>query len=235
MKKLVGSLFFLVTALGATEPDYRAWDALLKKYVHTGTRDGIRTHLINYAALAKDPLWWRAQENFATFAPEKLTSKQEKIAFWINAYNLAAIRKVLEVYPTPSITARGEQVWKEVAISIAGKGYSLDDIEHKILRPAGEARIHFAIVCASLSCPDLLAGAYTARALEKQLDTQTRAFLANPTKGVRLEDNAIYLSAIFTWFAQDFGDISNFLARHGILVKKELPRKELPYNWRLNE
>lgn len=235
MTRFLSCAILVVTALSAAEPDYSAWDKLLKKYIRNGTKENIRTTLVNYAALAKDPLWPRAQESFTTFAPEKLASKKEKLAFWINAYNLAAIRKVLEFYPTSSITARGDKVWKEVAITIAGKDYSLDDIEHQVLRPLREPRIHFAIVCASLSCPDLLRTAYSARMLEKQLDTQTKAFLANPTKGARLEGNILYLSAIFTWFAPDFGDLHTFLERYGMQAKQELQRKELPYNWSLNE
>ncbi|HMV35387.1 MAG TPA: DUF547 domain-containing protein [Turneriella sp.] len=223
------------SALHATEPDYSAWNSLLRKYVHAGTKAGIKANLVRYAALSKDPLWPAAQAALTGFDPEKLSGKKERLAFWINAYNIAAVRKVLEIYPTTSITARGDGVWKAPAIRIAGKDYSLDEIEHKQLRPLGDARIHFAIVCASLSCPDLRTEAYTAAQLEKQLGAQTRAFVANKTKGVRIEADAVCVSAIFNWFAQDFGDVAKFIARFGAKLPGGLARKEISYNWNLNE
>jgi hypothetical protein len=229
------TVFALASAIHATEPDYTAWNTLLKKYVRIGVKEGIKTNLVRYGALAKDPLWPVAQDAMAGFDPAKLSGKRELLAFWINAYNLAAIRKVLEMYPTSSITARGDAVWKANAIKIGGKEYSLDEIEHRLLRPLGDARIHFAIVCASLSCPDLRAEAYTAAKIEQQLTGQTRAFLSNQTKGVRIESDAVYLSAIFTWFAQDFGDVTQFIARFGTKLPESLPRKQIPYNWHLNE
>lgn len=225
----------LALAIDAAEPDYTAWNTLLKKYVRPGTKEGIKAHLVRYGALAKDPLWPAAQQVMTGFDPAKLSGKRELLAFWINAYNIAAIRKVLEIYPTASITARGDTVWKAAAIRIAGKDYSLDEIEHRQLRPQGDARIHFAIVCASLSCPDLRAEAYTAARLESQLTGQTRAFVSNKTKGVRIEPDAIYISAIFNWFAQDFGDVPKFIARFGTKLPEGPARKEILYNWKLNE
>lgn len=208
---------------------------MLKKYVRSGKKEGIKTNLVRYGALAKDPLWHSAQDAVINFDPAKLVSRQERMAFWINVYNIAAIRKVLEIYPTGSITAKGDGVWKAPAIKVAGTDYSLDEIEHRLLRPMGDARIHFAIVCASLSCPDLRTEPYTAGRLDRQLAAQTRAFVANTGKGVRTEADAVYISAIFTWFAQDFGDVAKFLARHGVRLPDGLGTKELAYNWTLNE
>ncbi|MFZ5627881.1 MAG: DUF547 domain-containing protein [Spirochaetota bacterium] len=229
------TILLLASAVHAAEPDYTAWNTLLKKYVRAGAREGIKTNLVRYGALAKDPLWPAAQQALTSFDPAKLSGKRELLAFWINVYNIAAIRKVLEIYPTPSITARGDGVWKAPALKIAGKDYSLDEIEHRLLRPMGDARIHFAIVCASLSCPDLRAEAYTAARLESQLTGQTRAFVANKTKGVRIEPDAVYVSAIFNWFSQDFGDLAKFTARFGTRLPEGPGRKEIPYNWKLNE
>lgn len=229
------TVFAITPGLHAAEPDYSAWNSLLRKYVRTGIKAGIKTNLVRYSALSKDPLWPAAQAAVTGFDPAKLSGKRELLAFWINVYNIAAVRKVLEIYPTTSITARGDTVWKAPAIRIAGRDYSLDEIEHKQLRPLGDARIHFAIVCASLSCPDLRPEAYTAAQLEKQLDAQTRAFVANKTKGVRIEADAVYVSAIFNWFAQDFGDVAKFVARFGSKLPDGIARKEIPYSWSLNE
>jgi hypothetical protein len=232
---LLSALCASASLLNAAEPDYTAWNNLLKKYVRPGSRDGIKSNLVNYAALAKDPLWSSAQEAITGFNTAKLSAKKERLAFWINAYNMAAIRKVLEIYPTISITARGDAVWKSPAIRIGGKNYSLDEIEHQQLRPLGDARIHFAIVCASLSCPDLRSEAYTARQLDRQLEAQVRAFIANKTKGVRIESDAAYISAIFNWFAQDFGNVPEFIARYGVTLPNGTPVREIRYNWNLNE
>lgn len=238
--KLPARLFFvMVLAIApqvpAAEPDYTAWNTLLKRYVRSGVKEGIKTNLVRYSALARDPLWPAVQESLTRFDPAGLAGKKEQLAFWINAYNIAAIRKVLEIYPTGSITARGEGVWKAPAITIAGRAYSLDEIEHRLLRPLGDARIHFAIVCASLSCPDLRTEAYAAAQIERQLAAQTRAFLGNETKGLRVDKDAAYVSAIFTWFAQDFGDVARFIGRYGHTLSKSGSRKEMPYNWQLNE
>ncbi|MCX7633652.1 MAG: DUF547 domain-containing protein [Turneriella sp.] len=233
MKKMV-LLINTTFALFAAEPDYAAWDALLRRHVYSGVRDGIRTHLVRYKDLARDPDWPRARKSITEFDPKNLKGRSERIAFWINAYNIAAIAKVLEQYPTASITARGDRVWQEPALTIAGQSYSLDAIEHKILRPMLEPRIHFAIVCASLSCPDLRREAYRAQKLERQLSEQTKSFLANTSKGLRHENGVIYHSAIFSWFAQDFGPLEQFFARYGYPTPAGEYR-EMPYNWSLNE
>ena len=117
-----------------------------------------------------------------------LAGERERFAFWANAYNLLAIKAVLDQYPTRSIRDGGsllQPIWKKKVGTVAGREYALDDIEHGILRREfKEPRVHFAIVCASLSCPDLRPEPFGAERLDAQLDEQTRAFLANPTKGL---------------------------------------------------
>ncbi|AFM13593.1 DUF547 domain-containing protein [Turneriella parva] len=219
----------------SAEPDYSALNALLAKHVKPGSKQGITANLVNYRALKSDPQYAAALQSITDFDIKKLASKREKMAFYINAYNIGAIKKVLEKYPTTSIRIAGDGVWKEPALTIAGKPLSLDAIENEILRKMGDARIHFAIVCASLSCPDLRREAYTAAKLEQQLQAQTKLFLTNPAKGIRAESNRVYQSAIFTWFAADFKDVDAFQRRY----RKDLPqaaeRAEIPYNWQLNE
>src|SRR5690606_1819087 len=115
---------------------------------------------------------------------------------------------------------------------------SLDDIEHDILRRIGDTRIHMAIVCASVSCPDLRTEPYTGERLEEQLEDQVQQFLANPGKGVRIEDDAVRVSKIFHWFRGDFelgGGVGKFIAHYRPDLPPGMPIKaNLPYDWSLN-
>lgn len=219
----------------SAEPDYSAWNGLLKKYVRSGIKSGIRANLVDYVGIKSDPLYRAALRSFSEFDPARLSGRKEQLAFFINLYNIAAIGKVLEKYPTASIRAAGDGVWKENAIEIPGKKYSLDAIEHQVLRPMGDARIHFAIVCASLSCPDLRKEAYTAAKLDSQLEQQTAAFLGNPTKGFRIANGKIFQSAIFSWFKEDFKDVRKFQNRYTKTPPEPVEIIEIPYNWELNQ
>ncbi len=230
----VCSLFFF-SPLAAAEPDYGALNHVLAKHVKAGSRAGIPANLVNYPQLAKDAEFATAVKAISEFDTAQLKTRSEKLAFYINAYNIAALRKVLGKYPTASIRDAGDAVWKQDAITLAGKPISLDAIEHKILRPMGDARMHFAIVCASLSCPDLRREAYTAAKLNTQLDEQTRRFLANPAKGLRVEGNRVFQSAIFSWFKDDFKDVASFQRRYVKGLPTQTERLEMPYNWSLNE
>ena len=117
---------------------------------------------------------------------------------------------------------------------VAGKKRTLNEIEHEILRKMGEPRIHVAIVCASVSCPDLRAEAYTVEKLDSQLDDQLTLFLANPKKGLHIDKKGyLYMSSIFKWFAEDFetkGGVRKFLApyapknRHGCAQQRQTQR-----------
>jgi hypothetical protein len=135
---------------------------------------------------------------------------EARIAFWINAYNLLAIKAVVDRYPVASIKDAGHllwPVWKRKVGTVAGRERTLDGLEHDILRKHfREPRVHFAIVCASLSCPDLRREPYVAARLDAQLVQATRAFLANPAKGVAPgpEGRTARVSAIFKWFAGDW-------------------------------
>lgn len=230
-----GCSLFFSPALSATEPDYSALNRVLGKHVKAGSRSGISAHLVNYKQLAKDADFSAAVKSISEFDTTQLKTRSEKLAFYINAYNITAIRKVLEKYPTTSIRDTGDAVWKQNAINLAGKAYSLDQIEHQVLRPMGDARMHFAIVCASLSCPDLRREAYSAAKLNAQLDDQTRRFLSNTAKGLRVEGNRVFQSAIFSWFKDDFKDVAKFQGRYVKNLPHHAERIELPYDWKLNE
>jgi hypothetical protein len=152
-------------------------------------------------------------------------SEGGQIALWINAYNAYTIKLILSRYPDLESIRDIPRRWKVRRWTIGGERYSLDDIEHEVLREEfDEPRIHFAIVCASLSCPDLAPEAYTAEGLDEQLDRAARGFLASPDKGFRLESvpgegarrAEVRLSSIFKWFRKDF-------ERQGSLIEYVLP------------
>ena len=188
--------------------DHSTWDRLLKKYVD---QDG----MVNYAA-------WKASEAdraalkqylaaLSQAAPEAKTTKEGKLAFWINAYNALTVHGILEVYPTSSIrnhTAKvlGYNIWKDLLLPVGGKKYSLEAIEHQVLRKLSEPRIHFAIVCASIGCPRLRNEAYTPDKLEEQLADNARDFFSRQ-KNLQVDFAArvIRVSSILDWFGTDFG------------------------------
>ena len=150
--------------------------------------------------------------------PKNSWSKNDKLAYWINAYNAITIDLILQNFPVKSI----KEIENRWGKKLYNNKYSLGDIEHKILRKMNEPRIHFAINCASKSCPKLLNESYTGRKLEEQLKEVTKAFLCNPKKN-NLKNYEIYLSRIFLWFSKDFGtkkDKINFISKYsGIKFK----------------
>ncbi len=256
--KLAGDLLkaaVIVALLGVALPaDAAGEDAyarLLKAHVRPGTVSGIKVALVDYRAVKADPAYAQALSALAESRPDALASDAERIAFWVNAYNLAAIKAVLDQYPTKSIRDGGSllsPIWKKKVATVARTVYSLDDIEHGILRKAfREPRVHFAIVCASLSCPDLRAEPFDAARLDAQLDQQSAAFLSNATKGLKLsaDGKTARATSIFKWFAGDFaasGGVAAFIraksspevaARLGALTDAGL--SYLDYDWSLND
>ncbi|HEV2054450.1 MAG TPA: DUF547 domain-containing protein [Methylomirabilota bacterium] len=228
-----------------------AYARLLRAHVRPGVVSGIKLALVDYRAVKADPAYAQALSALAESRPDALASDAERIAFWVNAYNLAAIKAVLDQYPTESIRDGGSllsSIWKKKVATVARTVYSLDDIEHGILRKAfKEPRVHFAIVCASLSCPDLRAEPYEAARLDAQLDQQAAAFLSNTTKGLEpgADGKTARASSIFKWFAGDFaasGGVAAFIrarsspdvaARLGALTDAGL--SYLDYDWSLND
>lgn len=224
--------------------DWSDYSDMLGQYVAEGEKKGIRTNLLDYKAFAQDPRYTETLKALEAYNPSSLEDK-EKLNFYINAYNFLAINIVIKHMPVKSIKDIGSwfsPVWGKDAGKINGKNITLDKIEHKILRKMGEPRIHFAIVCASLSCPDLRKEAYTTEKLDEQLDDQARNFLANTTKGMSIKDNTLYLSKIFSWFEEDFegqnkGEkgVLQYISRYNIEAGRFGSFRTLSYNWKLNQ
>jgi hypothetical protein len=228
--------------------DHSGFDVLLKKYVQGG--------LVNYKEWkAKDlPALDAYLDSARLCKPEKLVSDKHRMVFWINVYNAWTLRSMLGFYPTTSILNHTLDknnntygIWKQNPIKIAGNNYHLDGIEHQILRPMGDARIHFAIVCASGGCPPLRGEAFTVSRLNEQLDDNGRVFFSNKEKfKADLTNKSVSLSQIFKWFAKDFGaDQSAVLKRlsswvtdgeiKALMKSGKVKVKYLDYDWFINE
>lgn len=241
----MGNLLYTISALiwlgtaAAQTPLETGWSDILQRNVSPGQIEDVKVNTVDYAAIKEDPAFASLVELLKSSDPASLAAKNEKLAFWINGYNIAAVKMVIDHYPVKSIRQIGgllSPVWKKKAIEVGGRDYSLNDIEHEILRTMGEPRIHFAIVCASVSCPDLRPEAFSADSLEAQLEDQTRRFLANPQKGARIDKDkkSVYLSSIFKWFKEDFGDLSDFVDDRLGTDLSGYDIKFLDYNWNLN-
>ncbi|MEX2139434.1 MAG: DUF547 domain-containing protein [Pirellulales bacterium] len=225
------------------------WDELLGKYVDD-------KGLVDYAAWKRTPAdGTKLDEYLATLSRARLNrdaSRKARRAFWINAYNAVTVKGILREYPTTSIrnhTARlfGYNIWQDLLLIVDGQRFSLDDIEHQILRKMDEPRIHFAIVCAALGCPQLRAEAYTSAKLDKQLNDNAKKFLARSANfRYDADTNTIAVSSIFDWFGEDFGSttaeqlqaIADFLpnrAAQRAARDGNVRLQYLDYDWQLND
>jgi hypothetical protein len=223
--------------------DWSDYNSLLSKYVISAEKFGIQTNLIDYQAFGKDPKFASLAERLALFDITTLTGA-EKLSFYINTYNFLAIKLVVDHQPNQSIRDIGtwfSPVWQKPAGVLAGKTISLDTIEHKILRKMKEPRVHFAIVCGSISCPDLRKEAYNSKDLDRQLDEQAKLFLANKQKGMVSKGNKIFISKIFDWFSEDFSTkgssagVLKFIAQYNLEAGRFSHYQTLDYNWKLNQ
>ncbi len=225
---------------------HSAWEALLHRYVDTDGR-------VNYALWKHSVNDIQALDQYLSSLsqadPKAKSSRDAAIAFWINAYNAVTVRGILTHYPTSSIrnhTAKflGYNIWHDLLLHVGDQSYSLDTIEHKILRSTGERRIHFAIVCASVSCPRLLNEAYVASRLDEQLSINSRDFFSRP-QNFSLSEHTANVSSILKWFAEDFGAtpqaglaaVSQYLppAGQALVASGDFQVSFLPYDWGLNE
>jgi len=226
--------------VGAVEPDWKDYASVLNA-VEQGERHGTKLALVDYASLKKSGLIDKSYQLVSAFPVELLNGRDEILAFYINTYNILALKMVVDHWPLESIKDIGSffsPVWGKSAGVIAGKSVSLDDIENKFIRSMGEPRIHFAIVCASVSCPDLRSEPYTASKLISQLDEQVKAFLKNDKKGLYIAEDEIVVSQIFKWFKQDFdkvGGVGAFVRRYRNGLPVSFPiDADIDYDWSVN-
>jgi hypothetical protein len=173
----------------------------------------------------------------ATKVPSENWSKQEKLAYFINVYNANTIKLIIDNYPTKSIKDISSP-WSKNRIKIGDEDFSLSDIEHEVLRKMDEPRIHFAINCASVSCPKLLNSAYTSENVAQLLDKATKSFIANSKKNI-ISEHRLQLSKIFQWYKGDFtnnGSLIDFINQYSkVKIQKNATISYLDYDWNLNE
>ena len=158
------------------------------------------------------------------------------MAFWINAYNAFTVKLIVKNYPIGSITDLSNgNPWDDKWISLDGKSYSLNQIEHDIIRPVWkDARIHFAVNCAARSCPPLANRSFNEGNLDAMLDELTRKFINN-RKYNTVSASKLTLSKIFEWYAEDFGSIRDFISRYSsITVNSNAHIGYQEYDWKLN-
>lgn len=226
--------------------EHHEFDALLRRHVHAG--------LVDYDAFARDPGFERYLGRLATFDPASLPTA-DALAFWINTYNAYTIALIIKHEERESIRNINRSFglalkgpWRERLVSVGGRSRSLDDVEHRIIRPQfREPRIHFALVCAALGCPSLRSEAYRGETLEEQLEEQTRQFLREAPERNRVDvaGRRVALSPIFDWYKEDFGGsaaaIGRFVARYfpaseerTLLESGEFELTFTEYDWGLN-
>ena len=199
--------------------DHTAWQKFLDTHV-VASNDGVNR--IAYGKVASDAKQRLAGyiKYLAQLAPRTL-NRNEQRAYWINLYNALTVNVVLDHYPVESILdikispgffAPGP--WGKKLVTIEGRDISLDDIEHRILRPIWQDnRVHYAVNCAAVGGPNLNKDAYTAANTDRLLSAAAGTYI-NHTRGVRIEDGALYVSSIFDWYKVDFGDTDNGVITH---------------------
>ncbi len=217
--------------------DHSLFGELLAKYVDEGW--------VDYKGFKNDEALLDIYlEELQNVRPKEFPNEKEQLAFWINAYNACTIKGILDNYPVKGVKWI-YRFFKRKNYSVAGKKLSLNDIEHEILRKEfSEPRIHFAVVCASKSCPQLGSFAYDVKWLDLQLENAAKYFLQDDTMNrYDAGEDVLYLSSIFDWFPEDFEKASGSLVAY---VKKYLPAddvgrisdktkiKFLKYDWSLN-
>lgn len=242
MKKFILSLtgtFLALAMLAQKAPSHQQWDKLLKKYVNDAG-------MVNYKGFQKDEAELDAYlKTLSDNAPQKSWSDKDEKAFWINAYNAFTVKLILDHYPVKSIKDIGGSIykintaWDIRFIKIGGDKYDLNNIEHKMLRRKfDDGRIHFAVVCASMSCAKLRNEAYTGDKLESQLDDAGKDFLNDKNKN-NITANKAELSKYFQWYKGDFkqkGSIVPFINKYSkTKITEDTKIDYLDYNWNLNE
>ncbi|MGB1308553.1 MAG: DUF547 domain-containing protein [Oceanihabitans sp.] len=210
------------------------WDELLKANVSNQGNVDYKAFKENYKKLLgyfHILNLMKSNKQFESF------SRNEKLAFWINAYNAFTVDLIIRNYPVKSIKDIKDP-WKQRYWKLGEKWYNLDEIEHQILRKMKEPRIHFAIVCASYSCPKLQNEAFTTAKLDTQLTNATTAFLADKNRN-SITQNSLRLSKIFQWFAKDFkqdGSLIDFLNKYTeVQISSKAKKSFKTYNWNLND
>jgi Protein of unknown function, DUF547 len=230
--------------------DHGAWDQFLKKYLVVPRPSGINR--VRYASVApEDRTALKSYLKNLESLPISSYNRAEQRAYWINLYNAFTVDLVLSRFPlesirdiniSPGFFSRGP--WGAKLLTIEGEKLSLDDIEHRILRPIWkDNRVHYAVNCASLGCPNLQPAAYTSENTEALLEKGAREYVNHP-RGVVIRNGKLHVSSIYVWFQEDFGGSAEGLMEHWAKYANQALADALQnysgglehdYDWRLND
>ena len=234
-----------------TVVDHSDWGRFLERYLVTDHPSGI--NLVSYRKVtAKDRKALDTYlEKLQAVTVTRLNRAQQK-AYWINLYNALTAKVILDHYPVESITdidispgLFSNGPWKAKLVNVEGEKISLDDIEHRILRPIWkDNRVHYAVNCASIGCPNLQPEPFTAENTERLLEKGAREYIRHPRGARFADDKELVVSSIYDWFQVDFGDTEKGVLRH--LARFAAPSAaeklkrfkgdiDYEYDWSLNE
>ena len=232
----------------AQKIDHSVWDRFLKKYVVAPHSSGINR--VRYQAVSdEDRKSLKVYLQTLQGLPISAYNRAEQKAFWINLYNGLTVELILSRFPvasikeiniSPGLFVKGP--WGAKLLTIEGEKLSLDDIEHRILRPIWrDSRVHYAVNCASLGCPNLQPTAFTGHNAESLLEEAAKEFVNHP-RGVTITNGKLRVSSIYVWFQEDFGGGEGLMEHwreyaEGPLADALLSytgRLEHAYDWRLN-
>ncbi|MFD2563084.1 DUF547 domain-containing protein [Aquimarina rubra] len=233
MKNIIFTLVFLIGAISFsqdTDDFFAKSDAFFKKHVTNGR--------VDYKAIKNEATALNELLDIASGINVSKSNPKTFQAFYINAYNLAVIKGIVDNYPTKSpLDIKG--FFDKTKYTLGGKTTTLNDLENKILRKnfPTEARFHFALVCAGLGCPPIIPEAYKPNTLEKQLKRQTTIALNNPNF-IKVKGKKVQLSQIFEWYKGDFTQNGSEIDYVNQYRKEKIPTgakvSYYPYNWSLN-
>lgn len=229
---LIVSLFIsLITTAQTTAEFYKGVDAFLGTHVKNGK--------VDYAAIKKDPTHLKALIEHTNSIKVSKSNAKDYQAFWINAYNLHVIDGLVSNYPTKS-PLDNKGFFDKTKRSVSGEKLTLNDIENKKLRAQfNDARFHFVLVCGAIGCPPLISNAYKPSSLEKQLETQTKKAINNPSF-IKVKGNKLSVSQIFEWYKEDFNQkgsttVSFINSYLNTPVSGNAKVSFYDYNWSINK
>lgn len=217
-------------AFAVVEVSHDAWDLLLRKYVTP-------TGQVDYSGLKQVESKLDAYlQDLSNYPPQSTMSRSTQMAYWINAYNAFTVKLILKNWPVKSImNLNGGKAWDVKWIELGGQKYSLNQIEHDILRKDfPDPRIHFAVNCAAQSCPPLWNRAWNENNLESSLEKQAKTFINNE-KYNQVAADKIKLSKIFEWYKSDFGDLRKYVDLYSdVDISEKAKVRFNEYDWSLN-
>lgn len=227
--------------------DHAAWQSILGRYV-SASPDGINRFAYGRVSAA-DKAALKAYLGALQGVRVSALGEGEQRAYWINFYNALTIDVVLDHYPVKSIRDIGGGLfvtgpWKKELVAVEGRKLSLDNIEHDILRKTWrDPRVHYAVNCASISCPNLMREAFTGAKLEQMLNQGARDYVNHP-RGAKIVNGKLTLSQIYEWYRRDFGSRDSEVIAHVARYAEPKLKAQLAsiefiagydYDWSLNE